>query len=290
MRAVSLLQRVEKVNVYKKRNERAPNKPLNLLLFISEMQKGKDRLIPFHHVDKILGVALRRFGLPTKSVSPKYSFWRLQNDKIAEVVPHGPYQLRKGNIDPTKESLIQMNASGGFLEEDFQLLKKDIGLQSLVVHKLLDNHFPRSIHEDILDFFDIRISSPRVNDDSSEREFRDRVIEAYNGICAITGYSVIHSKTFPGLEAAHICWQQVGGNDMVSNGIAMNTLMRKLFHLGLFTVDDDLRVKIAEGVVDHSSHELFSGLKNKRIRVPKRLADQPDKMALAWHRKSVFRG
>jgi hypothetical protein len=59
-----------------------------------------------------------------------------------------------------------------------------------------------------------------------------------------------------GVEAAHIFWPQSGGNDEVSNGLAMSTLHRKLFHLGLFSIDLDYKVVVASGVSDRETSKI----------------------------------
>lgn len=184
----SLLGRIDKINIYKRGFERAPHKPLYLLKCIASLQHGLPRLLPFTQIEAKLGEALIRFGLSTASVSPQYPFWRLQNDELAVVVPAGPYEFRKQSNDPTKRSLIAMNAHGGLRETDFNLLSEDLDLQTLCIHKILDGHFPGSIHEEIIGFFDLRLSGARGNDLQTEAEFKVRVVSAYDNACALTGF------------------------------------------------------------------------------------------------------
>ena len=287
----SFLERIEKVTVYKRGNERAPHKPLYLLQCIAAAQHGLARLQPFTQIEKTLREALIQFGLSTSSVSPQYPFWRLQNDGLAVVVPSGPYEFRKQASDPTKKSLVENDAHGGLIESDFDLLREDLDLQTLCTHTILDSHFPRSIHEDIIAFFNLRLSGARGNDEQTESEFRVRIMSAYDNACALSGFSVGYRRSFPGLEAAHICWLQAGGNDDVSNGIAMTTLHRKLFHLGLLTIDEQMKVVLCSELSDMSRPpSSVSKLMGKKISLPKNPKNWPNPEALSWHRKWVYKG
>ncbi len=287
----SFLERIDRIVIYKKGNERAPHKPLYLLQCLAAIQHGLPRLQAFTEIEKLLKEALIRFGLSSKTVSPQYPFWRLQNDGLAVVVPSGPYVFRKQASDPTKTSLLTSDAHGGLTDTDYTLLRDNLDLQTLAIHKILDGHFPRSIHDDIIEFFDLRLSGARAGDDHTESEFRLRIVGAYDNVCALTGYSIEYRHTFPGLDAAHICWPQAGGNDEVSNGISMTTLYRKLFHLGLFTIDENMKVVLSSEIVDMSrSGPTVGQLKGKKISLPNDSQLWPSLEALKWHRKWVFRG
>jgi putative restriction endonuclease len=234
---------------------------------------------------------LIRFGLSTTSVSPQYPFWRLKNDGLAVVEPEGPYDLRKQSDDPTKSSLLKMGAEGGLTKDYFDLLEGNLNLQTLAVHRLLEGHFPRSIHDELIDFFGLRMSGARENDDNTESAFRAQVLSAYKNTCAVSGFSLSFRNAFPGLEAAHICWPQAGGNDDVSNGIAMTTLHRKLFHLGMFGIDDDFKIVASPHIRDLSAAPpgLFP-IDGRPLNLPEEGQDRPDVETLRWHRKWVFRG
>lgn len=210
---------------------------------------------------------------------------------MAEVSPASGYGLRQGSNDPKKSSLLSLNAKGGFLEGDHALLTNSVALQTQCIHELLDAHFPKSIHEDILSFFNLQLNNARSRDDNTDNEFRDKVLTAYQNRCAITGFSIHFRGSFPGLEAAHVCWPQSGGNDLITNGIAMTTLHRKLFHLGIIGIDpSSYSIQITEQVSElNSSQFSLEKLQGKRINLPLDTALSPNKDALNWHMKWVFR-
>jgi len=234
---------------------------------------------------------LLRFGLRTKALHPEYPFWRLQNDTLAIVETDAPLKYRKSNNDPTRSSLFHTKARGGLREQDYALLSDNLNLQSIAVHKLLDAHFPASIHDEIIRHFDLVLNDPHSKDDSTEKRFREAVLSAYGNSCALTGFSINLSGTYVGIEATHICWPQVGGNDEVSNGIAMSTLHRKLFHLGLFAVDENFQIRVSNEAVENQKAGMsLQGLHGKRIALPKNSAQWPSQQAIDWHLRWVFRG
>lgn len=286
-------ERLSKIKPWRKGDIRAPHKPLYMLFLIGALQHGHPRLIPYVAVDHELGSALRRFAPRGKqgAVHPEYPFWRLQKDGLAEVNPINGYEFRKGNSDPKKSSLVDLNASGGFATRYFAFLRDNPVAQTRAVHQILDTHFPRSIHEDIVDHFRIQLGQAQWNNTSGEFDFRARVLEAYNWTCAVTGYRLVVRNTFPGLEAAHLCWPRANANDDVTNGIALTTLHRKLFHLGLFAIDpDDYCILLASEIVENDPSATLREVAGRRIHLPREASKAPSRDGLTWHFHHVFRG
>lgn len=285
-------RRLENLLVFRQGDRRAPHKPLYLLLCISGIQRKEPRLHSYEDVQDKLKKALRLFGPRTASLHPEYPFWHLQNDGLAELVSEKPLVIRKSSSNPTVTSLRNGNAKGGLVEADYQLLSGNLSLQSLAAHKILDAHFPSSIHEELIRFFGLTLDDPHARDKTTNSEFRERVLSAYQNRCALTGFELAFDGRSVGVEAAHIFWPQSGGNDDVSNGVAMTSLHRKLFHLGLFKVrPDDLRIVVSSRVSDQGTSGLsLSGLDGKSIELPRDKAMHPNTSALSWHAKWVFRG
>lgn len=285
------LHRLENILVFRQGEHRAPHKPLYLLYCIGSLQHGLTRLQEFDSVCRVLGEALRRFGPPAVSVHPEYPFWRLQHDELAIVEADGPLDIRVSNNDPKVSSLRKQNARGGLVSDDYELLLGNIELQSIAVHKILDTHFPASIHDEIVRFFNLKLSDPHYKGMATEMEFRESVLAAYDNTCALTGYSLSFGGTHLGIEAAHLCWPQVGGNDHVSNGIAMTTLHRKLFHLGLFTVNCNFEIQVSNQVKGNTNSTLnLAELHGKKIALPDNPLNHPNSKNLKWHSRWVFRG
>ena len=285
-----LLSRLDTILVGKRGDRTAPHKPLYFLLCVAGIQRGAPRLQRFSDIRAELGEALRIFGSNKAGIHPEYPFSRLPNDGLAELMADGPLEIRKSNKDPKVSSLLRTNARGGLLPDYHEILQNSFSLQSTVIHRTLDAHFPASIHEDVIQFFRLTLADRHATDRKSETDFRDGVLSAYRNTCAISGFSLTLDGRPFGIEAAHLFWPQAGGNDLVSNGIAMTTLHRKLYHLGLFGVDDQYRVIVSSRVND-SSNDASSLVRyaGQPLRLPERIEHHPSLEAIRWHREWVFK-
>src|SRR6185503_9919217 len=100
---------VQNLNVWQRGDQRAPHKPLLILLALGRIVRGQERLAAFTEIDEPLRRLLVQFGPPRKSVHSEYPFWRLQTNGLWEVVSE-PLGRRKGNTDPLKSELIAKSA------------------------------------------------------------------------------------------------------------------------------------------------------------------------------------
>lgn len=69
-------RRVDAINVWKRGDQRAPHKPLLLLLALAKLSRGEPRLIPYVEIDPKLTELLREFGPVRKAYHSEYPFWR----------------------------------------------------------------------------------------------------------------------------------------------------------------------------------------------------------------------
>jgi putative restriction endonuclease len=129
--------------------------------------------------------------------------------------------------------------------------------------------------------------------------FRDGVIGAYDGRCAVSGFeagSKLPRRTHGLLDAAHIQPVSQSGPDSVWNGLSLTPTLHRLFDAGLFTVERGS----GELVVVTSKHlddamitspngrwrlDLRSGI---RLRVPANAVDAPSDAMLRYHQGHVF--
>src|SRR5581483_2189532 len=84
----------EKINIWHRRNERAPHKPLLLLLALARVLRGNPRLEEFRSYEDVMRNLLIKYGPERKSVHPEYPFWRLQADGLWEVLPTDGLRIR----------------------------------------------------------------------------------------------------------------------------------------------------------------------------------------------------
>jgi putative restriction endonuclease len=80
-----LLQRFQNLNVWRRRDERAPHKPLLILLALGRLESGGQRLTPFDQIEEKLARLLEEFGPPRKSPHPELPFYHLTNDGVWEI-------------------------------------------------------------------------------------------------------------------------------------------------------------------------------------------------------------
>lgn len=271
-----LKEKTSQINIWKRGDERAPHKPLLLLLALAGIEQEEDRLLPFSEIEGSLTELLNRYGPKRKSQHPEQPFWRLQNDGIWEVAHEGEIIFRKGSNNPVKSELIRKEAKGGFISEIFDLLKDNRDLRNEIALSLLEAHFPPSLHEDIIN--DIGLSLEMVGVRSArDPQFRNEVIRAYEHKCAVCGSDLRIGSNDLGLEAAHIKWHQAGGPDIVQNGLALCTLHHKALDRGAIGFDDDLHIIIsAELYGDNHFREWFLEFKDKPVREPYSLNLRPD--------------
>ena len=113
--------------------------------------------------------------------------------------------------------------------------------------------------------------------------FRDFVMTGYENKCAITG-NVIKYGTFMNLEAAHIWPRSHMGKYLPSNGIAMCRDMHWAFDKGLFTINDDLTVKVHPDVTS----DFLERYDKKKIFIPQNQFFVPDINNLHYHQKNIY--
>jgi putative restriction endonuclease len=117
--------------------------------------------------------------------------------------------------------------------------------------------------------------------------FRERVVAAYGGRCALTGLPEVRL-----VDAAHIVPDSDAelGQPDIRNGICMSKLHHAAYDADLIGIDPDRRIHISERLLDlHDGPMLelgIKGLKGQVIRLPhdERLKPDPDRLALRFER------
>src|SRR5215469_13726089 len=247
--------------------------------------------MPFAEVDRDLTELLKEFGPSRQSYHPEYPFWRLQNDGVWVV--HATEQLtpRKSSTDAKKSDLLAKDATGGFSPEVQAALAADPALVSEIAARLLENHFPESIHPDILAAVGLTLGVDEAAKKKRDPAFRQRVLKAYEYRCAVCGFDVRLGSVSIALDAAHIRWHQAGGPDIESNGLALCVLHHKTFDLGAFTVNREGVLFVSDQAHGTDGfHETLLRHHGRTIRLPQRPEWSPDPSFAEWHGREVFKG
>lgn len=304
------------INVWAQGSRRAPHKPLLLLYALGRVARQRERLTPYAEITGSLRALLARYGPARRSTNTHDPFSRLCRDGLWEV-PELP-----GEAAPrTHRELEEAKARGGFPEEQYELLRSDPELVRRAAREILAGHFPRSLHDEILDAVGIGGQTPEMSARAETHEaakrharggrspgasrqaqesrpprdplFRETVLDTYQRRCAVCDHDTRIGDQPLGLEAAHIKWHAAGGPDTTSNGLALCTLHHKgldLGAVGLLPADGGYRIQISTCVNGLSeSARSLRGLHGEPVRSPDRASDRPNSEFIAWHSREVFR-
>lgn len=111
--------------------------------------------------------------------------------------------------------------------------------------------------------------------------FRQAVLTAYDGRCALTGLPEAML-----LDAAHIISDkhEILGQPVVPNGIPLSKIHHAAFDAHLIGIDPDYRLHVSSRLMDQSDGPMLEALKqlhHRSLRLPPRPQDMPDRERLA---------
>ena len=179
------------------------------------------------------------------------------------------------------------------------------------IRPLSDEDFNRIVGQGLIDEADLL---PRVDDDISEalvreermpwegptdrsvmlvnrtvrdRQFRKRVLDAYQSTCALTGMKLINGGGRAETQAAHIMSVKAGGPDVASNGIALSGTVHWMFDRGLISLSDDGDILLSRQINDVEGVERLI-YPDRKARLPRSVVDRPHPRYLHWHRSECF--
>jgi putative restriction endonuclease len=146
----AFLEKLANVKRWARGEERAPHKPLLLLMALARAQRGEERLVPFTEIEYDLRSLLETYGPSRKSYHPEFPFWYLQSDDLWEIPGRDLLKPKKGGSSPSVGTLRDNDAEGGLPDEYFNLLKGKPDLIAKAAETILNAHFPPSMHDDLL--------------------------------------------------------------------------------------------------------------------------------------------
>lgn len=284
----SILSRFDELNVWRQGDQRAPHKPLLILYALGRWQQGEHDLT-FAGAEADLKALLREFGPPRKSDHPEQPFWRLQKDGVWTVAAPKNLPLKTGDDIPRVTALRSRNVHAGFSPDVRAALSGDPSLVAQIATRILEGHFPDSIHQDILNAVGLSLDSGPMKK-KRDPTFRLRVLTAYEYRCAVCGFDVRLGQVSIALDAAHIRWHQAGGPDDECNGLALCALHHKTFDLGAFTVSGGVLLVSDQANGTIGFQEAMMAFHGKPIRAPQHPDWRPNIEHLTWHGREVFKG
>ena len=285
-----ITRKFETLRVWQRGDERAPHKPLLVLYAIGKLLRSDARLLPYSEVDEKLGNLLREFGPRRKRYDTQLPFWRLQNDGVWEI-PAAYKVNQTSSGDARKSDLDRYNVAGGFTKDVAHHLRNDAELVSKIVRDIMYEHFPRSIHGEILEAVQIELPPSGVGYARRDSNFMENVLKAYEYKCAVCGFDVRMRHQPTALEASHIKWQQAGGPDTETNGLALCVLHQRLFDRGAFSLSKQLKIMVSDEANGSAGfQEWLMRYHGQILSVPQRKSFHPDETYIVWHFREVFRG
>lgn len=286
-----LAEQLARVVVWRHGEQRAPHKPLLLLLALARVQRGEPRLATFASIEEKLRRLLDEFGPPRRAQHPEQPFWRLRKDGSFWEIPDAAAFLAEGGEgaegNPRLALLRRLDVRGGFSPEVYALLRQDPNLVNRLAAQLLGEHFPESLHEAILD----AVGMPWVPVvHRRDPEFRNAVLRIYEHRCAVCGFDARLGFADLALEAAHVQWHSHGGPDTEDNGLALCVLHHLLLDRGAIGIDAAYRVLVSQHL--HGGESLVDSVlrhAGQPLRGPQPGTPHVASAYLAWHRREVFR-
>jgi putative restriction endonuclease len=289
---LNLLSQFQNINTWKNKGIRAPHKPLLMLLALGEIQRGNTGFIPYTSIEPRLKDLLLDFGPNRKTLYPNFPFTKLANDNLWQF---DKPELLNTKHDYSSKYLRDHDLMGKFPDEVTSELKQNPELLQRVVEMILEQNFPETIHQDILDAVGLEMTVSSVSNGVKttkrrDPKFRESILKAYEYQCAVCGFGVRLKHKVLALEAAHIMWHQAGGPDEEVNGLALCATHHKLFDLGAFTVNHDLMLLVSDEVNGIGANEWLLQHHGKSINPPQKKAFYPNPDFTTWHVNEVFKG
>ena len=299
------LRRLRSIRQQTTGDYRAPHKPLLLLIALAGVAQGEERLIEYADCENRLSKLLTEFGPPVRQVKAFEPFKRLPKDGLWELLNVADQSAT--TIERlTGGCLRDMDAKGGLLKNDHQLLLQDREFLCSCISEILHSNFPLSYHSEIvqtvglptielnaIDSRTIRSANRTSNVRYRDPRFRESILRIYGRACSICRSAVHLNDALMGLEAAHIKWHCHGGPDEESNGLALCIFHHKAFDrgvIGLNNVGNHYTVEVSAKLGGYGpAMSWLSDFEGKKIFKVKNREHQPSPNYIAWHREQVFK-
>lgn len=113
--------------------------------------------------------------------------------------------------------------------------------------------------------------------------FHDFVLMEYKHQCAVTR-RVIRYRNYMNLEAAHIWPRSHDGLYLPCNGIALCRDMHWAFDKGMFTIDDDYKIRVHPDI----DSDYLRQYDKKTLFLPEDSFFQPSRENLRYHQRNIY--
>jgi len=271
----------------------APNKPLLVLAILDILEAGLVGVVGLVHKDAQLNLRFRSY-IPICSprrgnaIDLNLPFRHLASDWIDT---HVGDDERVARLDPV---LLARFMDPRFRQEARRRIVATHfpAVEQLALYAALG--MPVSSSDELAEVRQDHAAYKAQLNRGRDARFNLSVISGYHFTCALTGYRLIASKpTYVPLEAAQIHAHSKKGPDTPDNGLALTPTAHDLFDAGLWTVDDNLRIRVAKSdiaasILPGGSHFKLADLHDRPLSFAPQATLLPNPANIALHRLQVF--
>lgn len=134
MQVEELKCKISKINIWKRGEQKAPHKPLLILLALGKLLQGQTE-IAYEEIREEMIELLIEYGHSNGRVRPDHPFVRLKNDgiwKLSENIKNDKY---------SEQLLLLNNVKGQFTQDVLELLRHNNRLIHSIIEQVLSEHF-----------------------------------------------------------------------------------------------------------------------------------------------------
>lgn len=290
-RRVDAVERLLSVRQYQGNGQRAPHKPLLILLALGRLAQTGSSQVSWSEAERDLADLLNQFGRPSETKgasSVAYPFTRLRSD--------GFWTLSRDVPNDSVGSLRAEPIVGRLAPELETELSSAPELLLEAAVRVAGQQFPASLLGDVLEAVGLdgdpwAVGPVAVADVAVRRRrasWRGEILRAWDNACAFCGYDGTAGLGPVGLEAAHVRWFNFGGPDDPDNGLALCSLHHKLLDRGVLGFAEQDRLVVSEKFTARSDagRQVYH-LHGRTLR-PRPGTALPSADHVAWHADEVF--
>jgi len=149
------------------------------------MEQGNYADIRYVEVEDKLRKLLQEFGPTRQAVHPRIRTLPVCRTTVCGPLDSPPELRNRLCGEPLVSDLKALDIACGFSADVKAAFRADCTLVNEIAARVLEQHFPESLHEDILDEVGMSLETRSKSARRRDPRFRDRVLVAYGYQCAI---------------------------------------------------------------------------------------------------------
>lgn len=290
---------------------KAPHKPILLLTFIEQFEKGEIKENRVYISPELVALFKETFALLVRTAHTSdfsLPFYHLSTEGFWAVRTKLGTQL---NIHIKSITTLNDVVDFGYFTDDLYTLLIDIQSRNILKTAILDHYFPETRSEYLktkqggyiqnLQSYLLNESQTgyalTVSETDEDEQFirgglfKKLVPQVYNHTCCISGMRLVSNHGFSMIDACHIVPFSLSKDDKINNGLALCPNLHRAFDRGLITVNENLKVLVSDAIAeDFANNYALQHLKGKPLTLPFGAKHYPNASNLAWHRQHIFKG